>query len=69
MSVWPVAIHTRTPDAMGDYRGFPSDRAATGGLQRRRVDRARDPHPSSGRKLDLDRAAAGQPDWWTGRYP
>ena len=29
-----------------------------GGLQRRRVDRARDPHPSPGNKLDLDRSAA-----------
>jgi len=34
------------------------------GLQRRRIDRARDPHPSPGRKLDLDRpAAAGRRDW------
>ena len=28
--------------------------------QRRRVDRARDPHPRPGRKLDLDRPAAGR---------
>jgi IstB-like ATP binding protein len=30
------------------------------GLQHRRVDRAGDPHPSPGRKLDLDRPAAGR---------
>lgn len=38
------------------------------GLQRRRVDRARDPHPNPGRKLNLDRAAASWPDW-TRRRP
>lgn len=61
ISVWPVAIHTRTAGEMGSPR--PSIcQCRDRNLQRRRVDRARDPHPSPGRKLDLDRAAAGRPD-------
>jgi hypothetical protein len=37
-------------------------------LRRCGVDRARDPHPNPGRKLDFDRPAAGRPDW-TKRSP
>jgi hypothetical protein len=56
MSVWPVAIHTRTPDEISPSIGQRCNRRR----QHRRVDCARDPHPRSARELDLDHPAVGQ---------
>src|SRR3984893_14350991 len=62
MSVWPVAIHTRSPEATGiiaaDLRPARDRRR-----QRRGVDRASDPHPRTRGELDLDRPAISHTGW------
>ena len=73
----PPSRSTESPSACR-YRqsqATPSRRVATGSswpsigqrrhgcCQRHRIDRARDPHPNPGRKLDLDRPAAGRAGW------
>jgi hypothetical protein len=60
MSVWPVAIHTRTPDEIGIIARPSIGQRCNRRRQHRRVDCARDLHPRSARELDLDHPAVGQ---------
>lgn len=68
MSLW-WSQSKAVPDATGIILLSVGQRRERG--LRRRIDRARDTHPSPGRKLDLNRPAADRPDRpaRTRRYP